>query len=96
MLMLKKTTLRDIQQRGKRAIKTTSIVFDRTGPVGMFVPANIDTLPRLQAAVRRYEALESLRAGWLASEKTGVNQLTDRDIDLEIKRARRDRKKRRT
>jgi len=94
--MPKRTTLREIQQRGKRAIKTTSIVFDRTGPVGMFVPADIDALPRLQAAVRQYEALESLRAGWLASKKAGLDQLTDTDIDLEIKRARRERKKRST
>ena len=80
-------SLREIQQKGERAIRTGDepiLLTTRKGPVGIFVPVTSESVSYMERDLRKMMALQSLRETWHLARETGLDRLSRAEIDREI------------
>ena len=82
-------SLRELQQKGGKAIGTEPVVVtSRKGPVGVLIPVTSESLPRVQQEVQRMLALESLSETWKLARESGLDRMTDVEIEAEVRAVR--------
>lgn len=87
--------LRDLQQRGAKAVPDTHdpvVLTGRHGPLYLLVPADPAHLAEQEREIRRAMARTNLRSWQEQAVATGLDALTDAEIEEEIAVARRDAK----
>lgn len=83
--------LRDLQQRGTKAVPDTHapvILTGREGPLYLLVPVDPAHLAEQEREIRRALARANLRAWQERSAEAGLDTLTDAEIEAEITAAR--------
>ena len=91
MGIVRTKSLRELQQRGERAIEGDSplLLTSRKGVVGILLPVNEENLLDIQQDVQRITALQSLRKTWARAREAGLADMAPEDIDEEVKKVRR-------
>ncbi|TVR17492.1 MAG: prevent-host-death protein [Planctomycetota bacterium] len=88
--------LRELQQRGAKALPQTHdpvVLTGRRGPLYLLVPVDPEHLADQERAVRRALAKTSLRAWQQRAMESGLDMLSDDEIEAEITAARNDSKR---
>ncbi len=89
IIIMNAKSLRELQQKGSKAIGTEPIVVTaRKGPVGLLIPVTAESLPRVQQEVQKMLALESLSETWKLARETGLDQMSDLEIEAEVRAVR--------
>jgi antitoxin (DNA-binding transcriptional repressor) of toxin-antitoxin stability system len=99
-MTVRQVSLREFRTRGSKALKSvpkgeTILLAGQQGPAYFLIPV-LDDVTAQDRELRRALAKASLRESWRAAEESGLDRLTDEEIDVEISRARTERKRRRT
>ncbi len=91
---MKTRSLREIQQKGERAITKNDpvVLTTRNGPIGILIPASLETIADLQRDIQKVLALQSLRETWKLASQKGLDRLSDVEINNEIKAVRKNAK----
>ncbi len=87
MTAMQTIPLRDLQQRGAKAVPTTHdpvVLTGRQGPLYLLVPADPAHLAEQEREIRRAMARANLRAWQEQAVEAGLDTLTDADIAAEI------------
>jgi hypothetical protein len=91
MQFMQTLPLRDLQQRGSKAVPDTHdpvILTGRQGPLYLLVPVDPAHLADQEREIRRALARANLRAWQEQAVDAGLDTLTDADIEAEIAAAR--------
>jgi hypothetical protein len=93
--------MRDFQHKGDEAIKNSPagepiLLMGRKGPRYFLVPAREEEIDFQYEELLRIQALTNLRAWQLKARELGLDQMTDEDIEQEIKATRKERHKKRS
>ena len=83
--------LRDLQQRGTKAVPSNNepvLLTGRQGPLYLLVPVDPEHVTEQQREIRRAMARANLRAWQDQATSHGLDQLSDADIEAEITAAR--------
>lgn len=96
---MKQVAMRDFQQKGGSVIDDKShdpvLLSGRDGPKYFLVPAQIDGLELQFEELKRAQALANLRAWQLRARELGLVDISEKEIDEEIRESRKNRRKRR-
>lgn len=87
--------LRDLQQRGAKAVPDTRdpvVLTGRHGPLYLLVPADPAHLAEQEREIRRAMARANLRSWQERAVEAGLDALTDAEIEAEIAATRRDKR----
>lgn len=84
--------IRDLQQRGTKALAMGSgkpvLVTGRPGPLFYVIPADPTRLAEQELELSRVMARANLRSWQARAVAAGLDQMTDQDIEAEIKAVR--------
>ena len=90
---MRQVALREFRTRGAKALGPDEgqglvILSDRRGPAYFLVPVQPGDLEAQGRELLRAQAKASLRAWQLRARELGLDQLTDQEIDAEVKASR--------
>ena len=97
---MRQVSLREFRTRGAKALESvprgeTILLSGQDGPAWFLVPASGDVSLQDQE-LRRAMARASLRESWRRAEALGIEKMSDEEINREIERMRRERRRRKT
>lgn len=97
---MRQVSLREFRTRGAKALESvprgeTVLLSGQDGPAWFLVPASGDVALQ-DRELRRAMAMASLRESWRRAEELGIDKLTDEEINEEIDRMRRERRRRKS
>jgi antitoxin (DNA-binding transcriptional repressor) of toxin-antitoxin stability system len=89
---MRQVSLREFRTRGSSALKAvpegeTVLLAGQQGPAYFLIPVSGDVVTQDQE-LRRAMAKASLRRGWLLAESSGLDRMSDEEIDREIAQVR--------
>lgn len=95
---MRQVSLREFRTRGAKALESvprgeTVLLSGQDGPAWFLVPASGDVALQ-DRELRRAMAMASLRESWRRAEELGIDKMTDEEINEEIDRMRRERRRR--
>jgi antitoxin (DNA-binding transcriptional repressor) of toxin-antitoxin stability system len=95
---VRQVSLREFRTRGAKALESvprgeTVLLSGQDGPAWFLVPASGDVALQ-DRELRRAMAMASLRESWRRAEELGIDKMTDEEINEEIDRMRRERRRR--
>jgi len=95
---VRQVSLREFRTRGAKALESvprgeTILLSGQDGPAWFLVPASGDVALQ-DRELRRAMAMASLRESWRRAEELGIDKMTDEEINEEIDRMRRERRRR--
>lgn len=97
---MRQVSLREFRTRGAKALESvprgeTILLSGQEGPAYFLIPVSGDVALEDQE-LRRAMAKASLRESWRRAEALGIDKISDEEIDEEIARMRRDRRRRKS
>jgi antitoxin (DNA-binding transcriptional repressor) of toxin-antitoxin stability system len=97
---MRQISLREFRTRGSKALESvpqgeTILLSVQQGPAYFLVPVLGDVAME-DRELRRAMAKASLRESWVHARASGLDQMSEEDIEREIKQVRRVRKRRKT
>jgi antitoxin (DNA-binding transcriptional repressor) of toxin-antitoxin stability system len=95
---VRQVSLREFRTRGAKALESvprgeTILLSGQDGPAWFLVPASGDVALQ-DRELRRAMAMASLRESWRRAEELGIDKMTDEEINAEVDRMRRERRRR--
>jgi antitoxin (DNA-binding transcriptional repressor) of toxin-antitoxin stability system len=89
---MRQVSLREFRTRGSKALKSTPVgetilLSGRNGPEYFLVPV-IEDVAAQDRELQRAIAKASLRRDWQLARESGLDKITDEEIDAEIAKAR--------
>ena len=95
---MRQVSLREFRTRGAKALESvprgeTVLLSGQDGPAWFLVPASGDVALQ-DRELRRAMAMASLRESWRRAEELGIDKMTDEEINAEVDRMRRERRRR--
>ena len=89
---MRQVSLREFRTRGAKALEAVPegevvLLSGQQGPVYYLVPVQGD-IAIGDKELRRAMAMASLRESWRSAERAGFDQLSEKEIDAEIRRVR--------
>jgi len=95
---VRQVSLREFRTRGAKALESvprgeTVLLSGQDGPAWFLVPASGDVALQ-DRELRRAMAMASLRESWRRAEELGIDKMTDEEINAEVDRMRRERRRR--
>jgi antitoxin (DNA-binding transcriptional repressor) of toxin-antitoxin stability system len=97
---MRQISLREFRTRGSKALDSvpqgeTILLSGQQGPAYFLVPVFGDVAME-DRELRRAMARASLRESWVHAKASGLDQMSDEEVELEIKQGRRAHKRRKT
>ena len=97
---MRQVSLREFRTRGAKALESvprgeTILLSGQDGPAWFLVPASGDVALQ-DRELRRAMAMASLRESWRRAEELGIDTMTDEEINAEVDRMRRERRRRKS
>jgi antitoxin (DNA-binding transcriptional repressor) of toxin-antitoxin stability system len=95
---MRQISLREFRTRGSKALEAvpegdTILLAGQNGPAYFLIPV-LNDITEQDRELRRAYARASLRESWREAEALGLHNMTDEEINAEIKLARAERKRR--